>query len=576
MNNSRYIYANFFIDYLWVFILILVLLVIFGVAFFFFLMGRRRARKQVKELRKKYELVHELLIGDCKNMITRIEFIALKNPRYVHIQEQFEFAYNNNIASMNDPCDQAIGSLEALIKEKQYRNIKEIIESTKGNVQDFNRSVKKLNEELSALLKTDDECRSSALSVKERFRMIKEEYNLHATELKGLEESFDLVFSKIASDLGEFEELVDSANYDEADTKLAELSTIISALENTMISLPVYNTLVRMVMPKRIQEVTEAYNEMNNQNYPLHHLHFTSTIENIENTLAELRSKLINFSTEDMKPALDAIRDELDSFIQDFEKEKEARIRFDTEQRQASNDTYELEKEFAKLKRSLPEYKEIYVIDDSYIEQINLIQDDITSMSALKRDLDSFIHSSTKQPYSILLRKMQDLQMEMTKITKTLGDFHSYLLSLKNDSELVYNSVRSNYVALKEAEYSLRLINVKALEDELHLRFITAYTYLQDESDILNRTPLDIKTLMSLYSESRPAIESLLQIIKEESELAFRAENAIVYGNLLRESYSDVRKALEISERSFDEADFSRATNEALVVIKKMRPDATS
>lgn len=97
--------------------------------------------------------------------------------------------------------------------------------------------------------------------------------------------------------------------------------------------------------------------------------------------------------------------DVLDSFLSAFETEKEAKIQFEKEQANTSDNTYELEKDFAKLNRSLPEYKEIYIIDDSYLEQIHLIQEDIQRMSAIKRDLDSFIHSSTKQPYSLLLKK---------------------------------------------------------------------------------------------------------------------------------------------------------------------------
>ena len=74
-------------------------------------------------------------------------------------------------------------------------------------------------------------------------------------------------------------------------------------------------------------------------------------------------------------------------------------------------------------------------ISNSYLQQINLIKDDINRMSAIKRTLDSFVHSSTKQPYSILLKKMTDLQIEMSKIEKTLNDFHTYLRSLKENTE---------------------------------------------------------------------------------------------------------------------------------------------
>ena len=265
--------------------------------------------------------------------------------------------------------------------------------------------------------------------------------------------------------------------------------------------------------------------------------------------------------------------DVLDSFLSAFETEKEAKIQFEKEQANTSDNTYELEKDFAKLNRSLPEYKEIYIIDDSYLEQIHLIQEDIQRMSAIKRDLDSFIHSSTKQPYSLLLKKMSDLQSEMTTITNTLNDFKQYLYSLKQDAEKIYKSIRDNYAKLKEAEYSLRELNVEALQDQVHLSFVHAYTNLENENELLSKTPLDINALNSIYNEAQPRIESLLENISSEIELSQRAENAIVYGNLLRTSYSAVNNSLLVAEKAFFEADFTRASEESLNAIKTTRPD---
>lgn len=562
--------------YLWIVILVVALLIIFGVALGLFLMARRRSRHQIKDLRKKYSMIHELLTGDCKNMLMRIDFISQRNPRYTGIHDQYQISYNNILSTFDISCDQAIGSLESLIKDKQYRGIKEIIESTKINIHDFNRSVHKLNDDLSAVLKPDEECRSNALSVKEQFRLLKEDYTRHATELRGLETSFEPIFLELDNQLESYEDLLDSAEYTKAQEKLKDTTEVIIALEEAMKKLPLFNTLVRVVLPKRIESVTTTYDDMVQNNFPLHHLHFKVTIEKIQAQLQDLEERLAEFRLGHIQEEVDQITDTIENFFASFESEREAKRKFENEQSHTSDDTYELEKEFARLKRSLPEYKNIYVIDDSYIEQINLIQEDITRMSSIKRDLDTFIHSSTKQPYSILLKKMLDLQVEMNKITKTLEDFHSYLISLKNDSERVYDSIRTNYRLLKEAEYTLRVINVQALQDSLHLSFESAYTYLSQENDVLSQTPIDVVALNNFYSQSELIITSLLEVIKNQSELAVRAENSIVYANILREQYSEARRTLEVAERSFNEADFTRAANEALGAIKKLRPDLNS
>lgn len=548
---------------------ILIILVIL----FLFCWRKKRYSRQIKELRKKYDANHNVLTVDCLNMITRIEYIASNNPRYESILNQFKIAYNNNLTSIDAPCEQAIGSLEALDKEKQYRGIKDIIESTRTNINDFAKSVNKLNTDLSEILKDDDNCRGYAVVTKEKFRMVKEKLSSHATELIGLEEPFQLVFSEISEQLAEFEKSADGADYESANKIIKGIDQIITALDETLQDLPIDNTLLRVVLPRRIEEVTNIYTQMSNDHYPLHHLHFNAKIEKINENIETLKTKLSTLNINGVKDEIDSMLDVLDSFLSAFETEKEAKIQFEKEQANTSDNTYELEKDFAKLNRSLPEYKEIYIIDDSYLEQIYLIQEDIQRMSAIKRDLDSFIHSSTKQPYSLLLKKMSDLQSEMTKITNTLNDFKQYLYSLKQDAEKIYKSIRDNYAKLKEAEYSLRELNVEALQDQVHLSFVHAYTYLENENELLSKTPLDINALNSIYNEAQPRIESLLENISSEIELSQRAENAIVYGNLLRTSYSAVNNSLLVAEKAFFEADFTRASEESLNAIKTTRPD---
>lgn len=77
----------------------------------------------------------------------------------------------------------------------------------------------------------------------------------------------------------------------------------------------------------------------------------------METELDDIASRLKDFKLEGVKDELDKMTDQIDIFFRQFEEEKEAKSLFDKEQADISNNTYELEREFAKLKRYLPEYK---------------------------------------------------------------------------------------------------------------------------------------------------------------------------------------------------------------------------
>lgn len=572
---TLYDFLDFFNDYkIYIISALAVIFIVIVVLIQIFVISRNRNRHQIKELESKYGFIHDRLMGDDKNMINRLEYISTHNILYVQIHQQYTERFDSILNIQDKQCYIAINSLKELIAAKNYRGIKEIIESTKISVGDFDKLVKSLSDDLWGLLKPDEEIRQEAVKEKEKLRNLKDEFNAHYTELKTLEESFGLVFTAIEKLFTEFEELLDAARYDEANEKLPPIAKLLDALTSMMEDLPFLNTLATQVIPQRINELYGTYDELEKEKYPLHHLQIKVTIEKMQSELADIAGRLRDFRIDGVKAELDEMADVIDIFFRQFEEEKEAKSLFDKEQAHISDNTYELEREFAKLKRFLPEYKNIYVIDDKYLDQINLIQTDIDRMSAIKRDLDTFIHSSTKQPYSILLKKMRDLQVEMRKITTTLSDFHAYLTSLKSDSEAVYGEIRNCFVKLKEAECTIREINVEALSDYLALRFKQGYTYLDDLNDIISAQPIDVRRLDLLYDEAREHIDALLAEVATEDELSIRAEDSIVYANQYRVDFSVVRSSLNVAENSFQEADFARASSEALNVIKKMRPEA--
>lgn len=548
-------------------LIVLIIIIVVGV----FIISRSRKKRQIKELEVKYGFIHDRLVNDDKNMIARLEFISTNNIAYLQIHQQYLERYNTILDKQDKQCFIAINSLNELATAKNFKKMKEIIESTRLSVLDFDKLVNSLNDDLWTLLKPDEEIRQLAIREKEKLRNLKDDFNNHYTELKFLEESFTLVFNAIETMFTEFEQLLDAANYDEANEKLPPISKLLDALTKMMVDLPFITTLATQVVPQRIAELQESYEKLEQEKYPLHHLQIKVTIEKMETELDDIASRLKDFKLEGVKDELDKMTDQIDIFFRQFEEEKEAKSLFDKEQADISNNTYELEREFAKLKRYLPEYKNIYVIDDKYLDQLTLIQNDIDRMSAIKRDLDTFIHSSTKQPYSILLKKMKDLQIEIKKITSTLNDFHDYLGSLKADSERAYDEIRTYYVKLKEAECKIREINVAALSDYLSLRFKQGYAYLDNLNDIINSQPIDVKKLDAVYNEAVVHIDSVLAEVATEDELSLRAEDSIVYANQYRVDFSEVRVSLNTAESAFQEADFARASSEALTVIKKVR-----
>lgn len=226
-----------------------------------------------------------------------------------------------------------------------------------------------------------------------------------------------------------------------------------------------------------------------------------------------------------------------------------------------------------KIKRMLPNYKDVYLIKEHYLDKVEELENDIDRVSHIKRDLDTFIHSSTRQPFSIIVLKMKDMEEEMKRIQDIIRDFNRYLLSLKQDSEEIYAKICSYYLKLKDAQAEIREINVPSFTDRMKLPFDRAYTYLEDIGDIIKVQPIDVQSASDTLSYAEELIKNLLKEVEENASQRKYAEDSIVYANQYRQGFLDCKYALNNAGTSFFEGDFTRTIDETVVIIKKMRPD---
>ncbi len=545
------------------------------IIFVSFVLTRRRMRHQVRDLEYKYNNIHDTFSIDCSNMIKRIEVISQHNKDYeqIYISSQERFS---NILNSNDKCCYcAVDSLKKLIDEKDYKELPSIIESTRTSMDEFDKESKLLNSDLQSIMKKEEDCRSKIVPLKEKFRNLKEWYEKNSTALLSLSKSFNFLFNHISSLFSTFEDLLTEAKYNEALKSIPEIEKLLNATNLVTNDIPYLNALTDKVIPEKIKELSDTYLAMEKENYPLHNLLVKSKIEKMNEIVKDCKNKLNTLSITGVGDKLNSISLEISKIFTLFDKEKEAKKAFDKEQDSISNSTYEAEKQYANLNRSLPTYSKAYVINQTYIDQMRVIKDMIDDMSTKKRMLDMYLNSSTKQPYTILLKNLRDLQDKISKIQKAFDDFHDYLLGLKRDCEKSFNYVRSAYVQLRKSEYNVRKVDVQALSDVMAPRIEMAINKLSNLDNSLRVTPIDVNKLNYNYNEAVEYINNLNKDIAECVDFSTKAEDAIVYDNNIRRKATEVSQQLEVAEKSFLEADFTRSYNQAIQIYKKWGNEET-
>ena len=540
---------------------------------YFFILRERIFKKQIREIDRRVQFLHALLIGQDAQYVKRLEIISRTNLLYVDIHTKFLKRFKD-LKNKNDvDAEGAIDSLRDYIESKNYKAYKENLPRVIQIVDEYDDLVNSLNADLLKVVKPEEDCRQSALTYKEQLRRIKQDYYSKESELVLMSQSFDEVFAFIDKKFEDFESLVESAQYDEANSILPNIDEILHELTIHMSDLPALCTMVSSVIPDKIASVEMAYKELIEQKYPLYHLCVGQTIADFNKELEDITHQIRIFKVAGLADRLEDISNKLDAFFTSFDEEKAARELFENNNESVYSTVNLIERNFIKLRNTIPEVGKFFIINEDHKTKINNIQNNINKVGALKRSLDTFIHSATKQPYSILLNKMDELSAASNAIISDIEEYNSYISSLKADAEKAYSVVFDAYDKVKSAEQQVMKMNVKKVSEKYQPKFDELYKLLNDIYNCLITNPIDIDKVNSLLHEYYEIANVILDDgeVSTDYNLMVLAENSILFANRHRYHLADVDSQLSLAETYFQNGDFQNASITASNVLKRIK-----
>ena len=234
-----------------------------------FVISRNRVKHQVRELQKKYSYLDALLIGQDSQYIHRLEIISRTNLLYVDKHEKFSRRFKEIYENDDKFAESMLKQLNALISNKQFKNIKTVISDSKKAMKTFEDKVNALDNDLYTLIKPEEDSRQSILKLKENYRRVKQTFYANSSDLDLVSTSINQVFDKLDQMFVEFETHIESAEYDDAQALLPTIGKVVSALESALSQLPNLCILVNTVIPEKIVDIKRDYDELEQKGLPL-------------------------------------------------------------------------------------------------------------------------------------------------------------------------------------------------------------------------------------------------------------------------------------------------------------------
>ena len=535
-----------------------------------FVISRNRIKHQVRELEKKYSYLDALLIGQDSQYIHRLEIISRTNLLYVDKHEKFSRRFKEVYENDDKFAESMIRQLNALINNKQYKNIKSVIADAKKAMSTFEEKVNNLDNDLYVLIKPEEDSRQSILKLKENYRRVKQTFYANSNDLDLVSASINHVFDKLDQMFVDFETHIETAEYDEAQALLPTIGKVVSALESALSQLPNLCILVNTVVPEKIENLKKNYEEVEAQGLPLYNLSFSVHLGEWNDDLKIIRQKLTKLEIANIMESLDVLQSEIEEIQYQLNGEQADKKYFEENSQIVYNHVIELEKVFLKICSLLPDVYKTYVVTDDQKEKVEQLKQTMNALGTVKQALDNYVHSSFKQPFSTLRTKLDELKEQYEKAKEGIDEFKAYVEFLKNSSQEAYSLVFIYYYRLKQVEALLREIDLPLFSQQYNVRIEDCYDLLNEIDKAVKVQPIAVDDI----NEKVDVLKSTANALFDEVENKFRemqlAESAVVYVNRDRNHQDDVHQQLCVLEDGFYHGDFVKVYHDANALFKRM------
>lgn len=533
-----------------------------------FVFSRNSIKKQLRDCERKYSYLDALLIGQDSQYIRRLEMISRTNLLYVDKYNEFSKRYKEIFDGDDKYTESMLKQARTLISKKQFNNIKAVLAETKKAVAAFESKTNDLDNDLYTLIKPEEEARSAILSLKENYRRVKQIYYANSNEIEIASATFSKVFEKIEKSFSSFDSHLECAEYDDATSLLPIIGKVITALENTLAVLPNLCILTLDVIPGKINELTTRFAQCESEAIPLFNIGYKKHLEEWNKILDDIKESISLLKINGINETLETLQNDISTVSTQLDKELQDRETFNSEITGLYDQCVGIENYYLKICSLLPELERIYIIPSEEKEKIAKLKTDMTNLGDSRRNLDNYIHSSTKQPFSILKTKLDELRGYYQLASIDLANFKGYVDLLKSSTEDAYQMVFVYYYRCKQIEASLRELNLPDFVARYEGQIENVYSLLNQIDATLKQKPIDV----SLINQNVEALKITANAFFDEAENKQReiqlAESAIVYANRDRNFQADVHQQLTALEKDFMNGEFVKVYHDASAIYK--------
>ncbi len=525
--------------------------------------------KSIKKQLDKLEVEKNLL--DSSPVIPELSKIESYNKN-----EKLEAMYNNWKNRLNAIKEEQVPKINDMLLEADYSLQKQDYKSTLYKIARLEMEIYKVRTNSEFLLKeikeiTSSEERNRALvtSLKSKYRELYQKYSKEKIEYGDIASIIELQFESIARRFEDFEKAMDENEYTEVASIIKAIDEMLKHMSIVIAEMPSIWMLSTSILPKKIDEILEEYDNLVRKGYPLDYLNVEHNVKEARDKISDImdRSKVLN-----LEKSLDELKILLSYFenlFTDFEKEKVNRKDYEEANRIFKQKFDKINGIVREIMNQLNEIKDLYNLSESDIIELENIQKDLEQLNS-DYELFSEHTGNNTFAYSKLLKELETLTNRLSNLEQRVDVILDSIGSMKEDEVRARQQLEEIKYILKESKNKIREYDLPVIPKTYFVELNDAQLAIKEIIKELDKKPITIQILNTRVDTARDLVLKLHGTTKEMMRTAMFAEMAIVYGNRYRSGNEELNKSLNYAEKLFFSGEYKKSLELSINSLNKV------
>ena len=532
-------------------------------------------RKKKKDLAKRLERLdkekNELESAPVISELAKIEPI-IKNERMEKIYkgwfDEFDRIREKDIPQIND----MIIDLDVYLDSKNYKDYMIGLSKAEIEIYKTKEKIDNLLDEIKEINVSSEKYRNIIINLKAKYRELEKTFKSKEDEYEDIANVIELQFENIEKRFQDFEDYMEVNDYQEVFHIVKAIDNMIEHMEIVVNEVPDLVLLSNRLIPKKIEQITDIYEEMKKEKYPLKHLKIEYNVEESLKKVNEIIDRIKVLNLENCMFELKNMLEFLESLFQEFDIEKNGKKDYEEDKQVFDS---RLEKITLVINNSLSELdtlKKTYDLNETDIDNLKVVD---TRLQELKETYGKDVKDLGKKKltYSIIADNMKGYLVELRSIEEETENILNHLGNMQDDEERAKEQLDEIQQLLRESKLLIRSYKLPVISENYYVELSEANEAITEIIKELDNKPISINTLNTRVDTGRDLALKLFNTTNEMIKTAKLAEYSIVYGNRYRKEDINIDNGLNQSTLLYNKGNYKKSLDVTINTLERVDKD---